>query len=506
MAKPKPAPVLPKSKSAILLPYQQNWVRDQSILKVIEKSRRTGITWAEASDNVLTAAAAKSAGGMNVYYIGYNKDMAVEYIQTAAMWARNFNVAAGEVSEGFWDEGDADKNILAYTIKFPNSGFRIVALSSRPSNLRGRQGVIVIDEAAFHPELAELLKAALAMQIWGGRVHVISTHNGVDNPFNELINDIRGGRRAGAAVHRVTLTYALYDGLFKRICEVAHKPHSEQAQIEWVETLYSTYGDAAAEELDCIPALSSGAWLSRGLIESRINKTTPILRWECKDEFALMSDYARAGECLEWCQAMLDPVIKSLLGIQVVLGVDFARNGDLSVFIPLALDTALVRRVACAIELRNIPFRQQEQILFYLADRLGRFHGAALDARGNGQYLAEVAMQRYGASLIQPIMLSEGWYRDNMPPLKAALEDGNLIDLPDDVDFMADLRAVKMVRGVPRLPDTRAIGRDGNKRHGDAAIALAMAFYASRELNTGPVIAASRRPNDTNSILGGYFE
>ncbi|HGC3603200.1 TPA: hypothetical protein ACIYHJ_005355, partial [Escherichia coli] len=40
----------------VLLPYQQRWVADTSPLKVMEKSRRTGITWAEASDNVLTAA------------------------------------------------------------------------------------------------------------------------------------------------------------------------------------------------------------------------------------------------------------------------------------------------------------------------------------------------------------------------------------------------------------------------------------------------------------------
>ncbi|EOU3813646.1 TPA: hypothetical protein QIT06_004760, partial [Escherichia coli] len=128
----------------VLLPYQQRWVADASPLKVIEKSRRTGITWAEASDNVLTAASSAPAGGMNVYYIAYNQDMTVEYIQACAMWARVFNYAASEIEEGFWEEDDDDKHIKTYTIRFPESGFRVVALSSRPSNLRGRQGVIVI--------------------------------------------------------------------------------------------------------------------------------------------------------------------------------------------------------------------------------------------------------------------------------------------------------------------------------------------------------------------------
>lgn len=86
------APVLPYTSQmdvpVALMPYQQRWVADTSPLKVkvIEKSRRTGITWAEASDNVLTAASSAPAGGMNVYYIAYNQDMTVEYIQACAMY------------------------------------------------------------------------------------------------------------------------------------------------------------------------------------------------------------------------------------------------------------------------------------------------------------------------------------------------------------------------------------------------------------------------------------
>lgn len=89
-------------------------------------------------------------------------------------------------------------------------------------------------------------------------------------------------------------------------------------------------------------------------------------------------------------------------------GEDFGRTGDLTVHVPLIQAQNLVRRVPFIVELRNVPFRQQEQIAFYLLDRLPRFTGGAFDARGNGQYLAEVAMQRYGASRIQQVMLSEG--------------------------------------------------------------------------------------------------
>ena len=489
---------------AVLMGYQQRWVADKSPLKVIEKSRRTGLTWGEAADDVLTAASNRSAGGQNVYYIAYNQDMTIEYIQACAMWARAFNHAASEIEEGFWEDDDADKNIKTFTIRFPASGFRIVALTSRPSNLRGRQGTIVIDEAAFHDQLDELLKAALAMLIWGGRVRVISTHNGVENPFNELVEDIRAGKRKGT-VHRVTFQEAVADGLYRRVCLRLGKEWTAAEEAAWMADVYAFYGDGAEEELDCVPANSGGAWLSRALIESRMSADTPVLRWECKAGFELLPDHIRAAECRDWLEAQLAPLLAALPAEAISFnGEDFGRSGDLTVHVPLIQTQNLVRRVPFLVELRNVPFRQQEQIAFYLMDRLPRFTGGAFDARGNGQFLAEVAMQRYGASRIQQVMLSESWYREHMPPVKAALEDGNLDGLPRDGDVLADLRAVQVIKGVPRIPETRTTGEDKGKRHGDAAVAVALAYFASREINKGPVTVKSRRRRTGARITQGY--
>lgn len=489
---------------AALMGYQQRWVADKSPLKVIEKSRRTGLTWGEAADDVLTAASNRSAGGQNVYYIAYNQDMTIEYIQACAMWARVFNYAASEIEEGLWDDEEDDKHIKTFTIRFPASGFRIVALTSRPSNLRGRQGTIVIDEAAFHDQLDELLKAALAMLIWGGRVRVISTHNGVENPFNELVEDIRAGKRKGT-VHRITFKEAVTDGLYHRVCLRLGKEWTAADEAAWMADVYAFYGDGAEEELDCVPANSGGAWLSRALIESRMSADTPVLRWECKAGFELLPDHIRAAECRDWLEAVLAPLLAALPADAISFnGEDFGRSGDLTVHVPLIQTQNLVRRVPFLVELRNVPFRQQEQIAFYLMDRLPRFTGGAFDARGNGQFLAEVAMQRYGASRIQQVMLSESWYREHMPPVKAALEDGTLDGLPRDADVLADLRTVQIIKGVPRIPDTRTTGEDKGKRHGDAAVAVALAYFASREINKGPVTVKSRRRRTGARITQGY--
>ena len=155
---------------SILLPYQRRWLADQSQVKVSEKSRRIGITWTEAADRALGAATGGRAG-IDGWYIGYNKDMALEFVEAAARWARRFNRAAEAVEEIVLADERAD--ILAYRIRFA-SGHKIVALSSRPSNLRGKDGCAVIDEAAFHEDLPGLLKAALAFTMWGGLVRIIS--------------------------------------------------------------------------------------------------------------------------------------------------------------------------------------------------------------------------------------------------------------------------------------------------------------------------------------------
>ena len=469
------------SSGPVLLPYQQAWVADMAPVKVIEKSRRIGISWAEAADDALLAASAK---GMDVWYLGYNKEMALEFIGDCAMWAKHYQLAAGAAEECVIQ--DEDKQILAYRITFA-SGHRVTALSSRPSNLRGKGGKVVIDEAAFHPDLPGLLKAAMALLMWGGRVAVVSTHNGDNNPFAEMISEIRAGKKP-YSLHRVTLDDALAQGLYRRICATLGRPWTAEGEAAWRTELVQTYGDAAAEELFVVPSGGSGFFLPRILIEACMDATIPIVRWSCKDDFALQPEQIRQAEAEDWCHEHLDPILQTLTpDWPCVLGGDFARSGDLSVFLPLQRQPHLVWRACCQIELRNIPFRQQEQILFYVLDRLPRRWTGAMDARGNGQYLAEVAQQRYYGR-VTPVMLSAEWYREQMPRYKAAFEDRTIL-LPRHADVVDDHRALKVDKGIAKVPDNiHTTGADGGQRHGDSAIAGALAWYATT-LDAGEAIS-----------------
>jgi len=485
--------------SGLLLPYQNRWNRDATPVKFCEKSRRIGLSYGDAAQSAKLAGLMKSAGGTNTYYISYNKEMTETYIKDVGSWAKVFNLAASDFEEVILKD---EKDILAYRVRFASDN-QVVALSGSPRNLRSKQGRIVIDEAAFCEDLEELLKAAIALTMWGGSVEVISTHNGETNSFNNYILDIRAGKLP-YSLHRVTLDDALAEGLHRRICRVRGLTWSPEAEAKWRQELIDFYGDGANEELFCIPSQGSGTYLTRQLIESCMSSNIPVLRWSPpSDDFTDWPEERRHREMRDWLDAELEPILANLpRDARSYLGEDFGRTGDLSVDWPLLELQNLVLATPFVLELRNCPFHQQEQALFFICDRLPRFSGAALDARGNGQYLAEVTRQRYGPDLAQEVMLSESWYREHMPKLKAVFEDKTIL-VPKDAPILDDLRAFKVVRGVARIPDKRT-GEKGEKRHGDAGVAAALAVFAAKCIDAEPFEVITAMPRQTTTLFRGW--
>lgn len=482
-----PAVIAEVGLPKVLLPYQ---ARAVSLLDsgcpvlFVEKSRRIGLTWGLAAYAVLRAGRQKSAGGMDVMYISYSREMTREFIDACAMWARAFNIAAEAAEEMLFDQGDEDKAINAFRIKFA-SGFEIMALSSAPRGLRGKQGVVIIDEAAFVDELEQLLKSALAFLMWGGQVVVCSTHDGAENAFNSHVQEILAGRSKYAHI-RIDFDQALREGLYQRICLVTRKTWSPIAEAAWRQDIIDFYADGADEELFCIPSMSSGAWLPAPLIEARMTIDVPVLRLELPQDYLHRSKLEQATLMAPFLADLRAQLLTLDLSLQYALGFDFARVADLSAGSLLAIERALKRREVLSFELRNVPGDEQKLIVGIILDHVrARLVGAAFDATGMGWTVAEDMGRKFGvredpqgSGIVMAVKFTEEWYRINMPPLKAAFEDDSLA-LIKDVEHLSDLRTVKVVRGIPRVPPTRE-GEKGKRRHGDYAIALALAHWASR--------------------------
>lgn len=483
-----PAVIAEVGLPKVLLPYQ---ARTVSLLDsacpvlFVEKSRRIGLTWGLAAYAVLRAGRQKVAGGMDVMYISYAREMTREFIDACAMWARAFDVAVGEVEEMLFDQDKADKAINAFRIKFA-SGFEIMALSSAPRGLRGKQGCVIIDEAAFVDDLQALLKAAMAFTMWGGQVVVCSTHLGVENEFNTQIQDILAGRSDFAHMS-ITLDQALEEGLYRRIALVTGTEWSAAAEAAWREGVINRYRDNADEELYCVPSMSSGAWLPAPLIEARMVVQTPVLRLELPADYMFRNRLEQAVFMAPFLEELRAQLAALDLTPQFAFGFDFARVADLTAGSLMAIQQRLKRREVLAFELRNVPGVEQKLIVRTILSHVrARMIGAAFDATGMGWTVAEDLGREFGlredpegSGMVIAVKFSEEWYRLHMPPLKAAIED-DMLDLIADAEHLEDLRAIKVVRGIARVPALRA-GSPDKKRHGDHAIAVALAHWASRQ-------------------------
>ncbi|WP_419738328.1 hypothetical protein [Ruegeria sp.] len=440
-----------------LLPYQSAWVGDPAPLAVIEKSRRIGISWAEAYHAVMHA----GTGRGDIYYQSYARDMTRGFIDDCAGWAEDLDIAAGAAGEVLiHDEG---RDIQAFRIALA-SGKQILAMTSSPRGFRGkgRPGdVAVIDEAAFVDTLDAVLKAALAFLTWGGRVRIISTHNGEANPFNTLVRDIREARQPGT-LHRVTLRDALAQGLYGRIAQLTDQPLTQPAETAWEAAIRAQYGRHGPEELDCVPSAGGGAWLLYDLI-----------RAASRDARAGNPDHRGSGPCY--------------------IGVDVARRRDLWVAAVLEDDggTLWLREI---VTLDNKTFAEQRAEMRRLA-RAHRPLRILVDQTGMGEAVVEQYQEDHGALTVEGVLLSAARKLDVAGALREAFEDRR-IRIPADPALWDDLHSVRAepsASGAPRL----VADRKDSDGHADRFWALALAAFGAAsvagpfEMRPGPQLSSA---------------
>ena len=440
-----------------LLPYQARWVADRAGLKVIEKSRRIGMSWAEAYDAVMHA----GEGRGDVYYQSYSLDMTRGFIHDCADWARVLQIGAEAVGETLVDA--AGGSVRAFRLALA-AGREIVAMTSAPRAFRskGRPGdVAVVDEAAFIDDLAEVLKAAMAFRVWGGSVHVLSTHNGEASPFNRLVGAVRDGERPGS-LHTVTFADAVRGGLARRRLEVAGQTWSPAAEAAWAAEVRAEYGADAAEELDCVPAAGDGAWLHWAQIHA--------------------AEHPDAGDGARFA------------GGRTVVGNDVARRRHLWVAWVLEIvgDVAWTREV---VELQDASFAEQDAALDALVARY-RPARVAIDQTGMGEKPVEDAVRRYGRERVEGVLMTPAARLELAGALRRRFEDA-AIRIPASAAVRQDLHAVRRAAGPTGAPRLVAAGdTDG---HADRFWALALACAAAE---TAPATYALHRV-DNHAVRRG---
>lgn len=431
----------------LLMGYQQRLLNEVSAtsLLVCEKSRRIGATWALAADAVLRAGASRKAKGSNVMYISYAMDMTREFVDACAIFAKIFSQGLTSTDEFIFKDKseDGDKEINAFRINFA-SGFKIQALSSAPRSLRGKQGLVIIDEAAFVDNLGELVKAAMAMVIWGAKVVVISTHNGVDNAFNTLLDDVKAKRQKGLTL-KITFADAINDGLYERICLMKGDEPTPEGKIQFVEDVRGYYGKDVGEELDVVPSAGGGSFITPGDVSTAT----------CDDTIVGPHNY-QGGFCY--------------------VGWDVARRKDLSVISVFEdVHGDLVQREIIVME--DWRFSRQQKELNRVMKRY-RVVRAGLDATGMGLPVFETAEEKHGSALIQAVHFSAASKLEMASVYRMRFED-EAIKIGQDPLLRSDILAIKKSGGSSGVP----VFTDDNKStdgHADRFWSGALASLMAR--------------------------
>jgi len=381
------------------LPYQQAWVRDTSPLKIIEKSRQIGISFADAYDSVVKAAL--RGARHDVWISSRDQTQARLYLQDCAAWAKTLELGARALKMRVLREPEGGS---AQALEFA-SGRRIYSLSSNPNALAGKRGHVKLDEFALHQDQRLLYRVAKPVTMWGGQLCIISTHRGAQSAFNEILRDIRErANPMGWSLHSVPLERAVAEGLVERINA---KRGVNETREEFLRRLRAECLDEQQwlQEYCCVPSDAQEEFLNYDLI-------TACQAPNCLQNF----------EYLAQCP---NPVY---------LGIDVARKKDLCV-IDAGERIADVIWDRLRIELRDQPFDRIEAELYALLE-LPCVQRACIDATGMGLQLAERARQRFGWKAESVVFTSA---------LKEALAFG----------FKADLE-----RRLVRLADDPALRRD----------------------------------------------
>ena len=424
------------------LPYQKAWILDNSRIKLMEKSRQIGMSWTASYE--LVRRHCQASQKYDSWVSSRDELQAKLFIDDCKKFASILNVAVGDVCKTQLVGG-----VDSHSIEFANST-RIWSLSSNPDAQAGKRGTRLLDEFALHPDPEKLYAIAYPGITWGGNLQIISTHRGANNFFYKLVEEIRfGGNPKNISLHTITLQDALEQGLLRKLKKTL-PPESNIAQMD--EAQYFDYIKNSCADTESF------------LQEYMCQPADERLSFICYDDIAR-------------CTYKHDEIWQEFASDNswLYLGVDVGRTHDLSVFWLLEKcgDVMYTRDVKV---FKDTSFSEQEIHLHsYL--RNPRLHKVAIDQSGLGRQFAERAIERYGSARVEGVSFTQAIKETLAYPLRTAFENAT-IRIPNDIDIIADLRAVKREStsgGGVRFKAERT--SDG---HSDRFWALALAIFSAK--------------------------
>ncbi len=434
-------------RDTFMLAYQEKWIGDQALMKLMEKSRRVGISYGSAYEDVRYHALAQST--QDTWVSSRDEVTAREYL----LYCKKF---AGILDKGAQDFGEqvmSGDGSTAHVLGFSN-GTRLNSLASNPDVFAGKGGRVKLDEFALRNDPRGVYAIAGPTIDWGGALAIISTHRGTTNFFNQLVQEIKHkGNPKRFSLHTVTLQNAL-DQCF--LWKLQTKLPDGDPRLDMDEAEYFDYQRSRAadeetfqQEYMCNPSDDASAFLSYALIDG------------CK---------YKSGE--KW-QLTLAELAASQHDLY--MGGDIGRVNDLTVFW-IVQAIAGMRPTVHIVALKNTPFDEQEARLYELL-ALPRLRRACIDNTGIGRQLVERAQKRFGTYKVEPVNFTLAVKEELAYPLRAGFEDRS-VRVPDEQIVISHHRAIK--KETTAAGNVRFAADAGPDGHADYFWAHALALHAGK--------------------------
>lgn len=430
--------------AVVLYPYQRAWIADQAKFKIGMMARQSGKTFTCTLEVVDDCLDQESRGHKARWVILSRGER-----QAREAMEEGIKRHLSAYRLGFQAyEWDWSPDIKAMEVVLPG-GSRITALPANPDTARGFSASLLLDEFAFHQDSRKIWMACFPLVSRPGlKLRVISTPNGKQNKFYELMTD-PGGQWSR---HVVDIYQAVADGLPRNIAELKDGINDP---------------DAWAQEYEC----------------KFIDETTAFLTY---DMISAIED-EKAGNPARFA------------GGPCYAGMDIGRRRDLSVIWVLEKvgDVFWTREVAT---LRHATFAAQEAEL----DRIYRAYRPVrlcIDQSGMGEKPVEDAIRKYGAYAVEGVLFTVRAKLELANGLRRLVEDRR-VRIPQDRDIRDDLHSVKKV--VTSAGNIRFDAERSENAHADRFWALALALHAG---STQPVVLgfeSTGRIRET-ARMGGYF-
>ena len=152
------AKIIPATE-ALLLPYQRRWVLDPSRIKIMEKSRQIGISWASAYS--LVRRKSQRGARYDAWVSSRDEIQARLFLEDCKTFARVLDIVAEDLSCRLLEDNASSSYVLRFS-----SGVKINSMSSSPDAQAGKRGDRLLDEFALHKDPRKLYAIAYPGITW----------------------------------------------------------------------------------------------------------------------------------------------------------------------------------------------------------------------------------------------------------------------------------------------------------------------------------------------------